>query len=60
MGSFGIKEALGEFFAENSIPHMLSGKAVPRTVRTLLVVDEALNAFLIAIAFNINLEEKRV
>ena len=43
MAGSGLKEAMAQVYAEGSVEHMLSGKAVARAVRAHLLVDAALN-----------------
>ena len=43
MGGSGLEDALMQIYAENSVPHILSGKAYPRALRGLIIVDSALN-----------------
>ena len=43
MAGSGLKEVMSQVYAEGSIDHMLSGKAVARAVRAHLLVDSALN-----------------
>ena len=49
-----LGEILEAIYARNTIPHMLSGKAVSRAIRGHLVVDSALNTMLIARAYAIS------
>ena len=43
MAGSGLREVMSQVFAEGSVDHMLSGKAVARAVRAHLLVDSALN-----------------
>lgn len=43
MDGSGLKEMIAQVYAEGSVDHMLSGKAVSRAVRGHLLVDSALN-----------------
>ena len=43
MAGSGLKEAISQVYAEGSVEHILSGKAVARAVRAHLLVDSALN-----------------
>ena len=47
MGGSDLEEVLTEFYAENSVLHMLSGKAYARAVRGCILADSALNNMLI-------------
>ena len=47
MGGFGLEEVLTEVYAENSILHIISGKAYARAVRGYILVDSTLNNMLI-------------
>ena len=43
MAGTGLKEVMSQVYAEGSVHHMLSGKAVARAVRAHLLVDSFLN-----------------
>ena len=43
MAGSGLKECISQVYAEGSVDHMLSGKAVSRAVRGHLLVDSCLN-----------------
>ena len=43
MAGSGLREVMSQVFAEGSVDHMLSGKAIARAVRAHLLVDSALN-----------------
>ena len=43
MAGSGLKEVMSQVYAEGSVDHMLSGKAVARAVRAHLLTDSALN-----------------
>ena len=43
MAGSGLKEVMSQVYAEGSVEHMLSGKAVARAIRAHLLVDSALN-----------------
>ena len=43
MAGSGLKEVMTQVYAEGSVDHILSGKAVARAVRAHLLVDSALN-----------------
>ena len=47
MQSSGLKEMLCLVYPENTVRHMLSGKAVYRAMRGYFIVDAALNIFII-------------
>ena len=47
IGGFGLEEVLTEVYAENSILHIISGKAYARAVRGYILVDSTLNNMLI-------------
>ena len=47
MSGSGLEEALGQVYAENTVPHMMSGKAYARAVRGYTLLDSALNNILI-------------
>ncbi len=42
----GIQEILSLIYAENTVPHMLSGKAYTRAVRGFLLLERAINALI--------------
>jgi hypothetical protein len=44
MDGSGLQELLSLVYAENTVPHMLSGKAISRAVRGHLLIDSAINA----------------
>lgn len=48
MGGSGIEEALQIVYAENTIPHMLTGKAYSRALRGHFLISSALTAIIIA------------
>ena len=43
MAGSGLKEIMSQVYAEGSVEHMLSGKAVTRAVRAHFLVEGALN-----------------
>ena len=43
MAGSGLKEVMSQVYAEGSVEHMLSGKAMARAVRAHLMVNSALN-----------------
>ena len=47
MGGSGLDDVLTEVYAENSVLHMLSGKAYARVVTGYIIVDWALDNILI-------------
>ena len=47
MGGSGLEEVLTEVYAENSILHIISGKAYARAVRGYILNDSTLNNMLI-------------
>ncbi len=55
MAESGLKELLELVYANNTVIHMLTGKAIARSVRGHLLVDAALNTMLVADAYNLPL-----
>jgi len=55
MHSSGLFEILETIYATNAVEHMLTGKALSRTVRGHMLVDSALNMMLTSHVFNISL-----
>ena len=51
----GLKELLELVYANNTVIHMLTGKAIARSVRGHLLVYAALNTMLVADAYNLPL-----
>ena len=51
MQGSGLEELFEAIYAKNTIPHMMSGKAISRAIRGHLIVDYALNTMLIAKAY---------
>ena len=51
MQGSGLEEVFEAIYAKNTIPHMMSGKAISRAIRGHLIVDYALNTMLIAKAY---------
>ena len=47
MAESGLKQALEICYAENTVPHIFSGKAVSRALRSHQLVDLALNTVLL-------------
>ena len=58
MAGSGLEELLEVVYAGNTVCHMMSGKAVSRAVRGHMLVDAALNAMLLADAYNVPLPTK--
>ena len=52
MAGSGLKELLEVFYASNAVVDMLTGKAISHAVRGRMLVDAALNAMLIAMAYD--------
>lgn len=48
MGGSGIEEVLQTVYAENTVPHMLTGKAYSRALRGHFLISSALTAVIIA------------
>ena len=55
----GDSEVLEVVYANNSVSHMLTGKAVFRAIRGHFLVDAALNTLLLADAYNVPLPGKK-
>ena len=55
MAGSGSEEVLELVYAKNTVPHILSGKAVARTIRGHLLIDSALNALLVSDTINLPL-----
>ena len=55
MRGSGLQEALELIYADNVVPHMLSGKAISRAVRGHLLVETALNTILLSKAYDVPL-----
>ncbi len=55
MQGSGLQEILELIYASNTVPHMLSGKAISRAIRGLFIVDAVLNALLIAKTYGLTL-----
>lgn len=53
MAGSGLQELLETVYANNTVTHMLNGKAVQRAIRGLFLVDSALNAMLVSKEFNV-------
>ena len=52
MAGSGLKELLEVIYASNAVDNMLTGKAILRAVRGHILVDAALNAMFIAMAYD--------
>jgi len=46
-----LREVLEHVYASNTVPHLLSGKAIARAVRGHLLIDAALHAILLSEVF---------
>ena len=57
MAGSGLQQLLEVVFAQNSVSHMLTGKAIARAVRGHFLVDAVLNAFVVSITFNVPLQK---
>ena len=55
MTGSGLQELFELVYAENTVKHMLSGKAIARAIRAHFLVDAAVNAILLAKAYNLPL-----
>ena len=55
MAASGLQDLLELICASNAVVHMLTGKAIARSVRGHLIVDAALNALLLVKTFNVPL-----
>ena len=51
MDGSGLREVLEHVYAPNTVPHLLSGKAIARAVRGHLLIDAALHAILLSEVF---------
>ena len=56
MNGSGLEDLLELIYAKNTVPHILSGKAISRAVRGHLIIDAALNILLLSQAYNIPLQ----
>ncbi|GFR99684.1 hypothetical protein ElyMa_002798100 [Elysia marginata] len=56
MTGFGLRELLEVIYAPDAVGHMLSGKAVARTVRGHVLVGSVLNALLASSVFGVDLQ----
>ena len=54
MTETGLKDLFSVVYAENTVPHMLSGKAIARAIRAHTLVELALHALIAADIFEIN------
>lgn len=55
MAGSGLEDVLQLAYAENTVPHMPSGKAIARALRGHFLVDAALNTMIASSALNIPL-----
>ena len=55
MEGSGIEEAFGTIYAENVVPHCMTGKAVARTLRGHFTIDAVLWYFIIEKTYSDNL-----
>ena len=55
MAGTGLSDLLGCVYAENSVPYLLSGKAISRAIRGHTLASAALNTMLMSSALNIPL-----
>ena len=53
-GKTGLKDLFSVVYAENTVPHMLSWKAIARAIRALTLVEMALHALIAANIYDIN------
>ena len=53
MAGSGLQELLETIYADNAVTHMLTGKAIQRAFRGLILVDSALSAMLVSDEFNV-------
>ena len=60
MAGTGLKDLLGCVYEENTVPHLLSGKAISRAIRGHILASTALNTLLMSSALDLPLpsEEK--
>ena len=54
MTEAGLKDLFSVVYAENTVPHRLSGKAIDRAIRGHTLVELALHALISADIFDIN------
>ena len=47
MDGTGLRDVLEEIYASNTTPHLLSGKAISRAVRCLILIESALHVILL-------------
>ena len=57
MTDTGLKELFETVYADNTVPHMLTGKAIARSVRGHALAEMALNTILVAACYDINLTD---
>ena len=53
MAGSGLQELLETIYADNAVTHMLTGIAIQRAFRGLILVDSALSAMLVSDEFNV-------
>ena len=53
MAGSGLQELLETIYADNAVSHMLTGKAIQRAFRGLILVDSAISAMLVSDEFNV-------
>ena len=58
MAGSGLQELLEVVYADNTVSHMMTGKAVSRAVRGHMLVDAALNTILVADTYNVPVPTK--
>jgi len=47
MDGSGLDDLMGQVYATDTVPHMLSGKAISRSIRCHLLIDSALHKLLL-------------
>ena len=55
MAGSGLKDILQLIFADNTVSHMLTGKALERALRGHFLVDTAINSLLVSKTFGVRL-----
>ena len=58
MSESGRQDVLGLIYADNTIGHTMSGKAVARAMRGNMLIDAALNTLLTAAVLTIDLQNE--
>ena len=56
MGSSGLQDFLSLIYAKNTVPHMLTGKAISRAIRGHILTSSALHTLLLSSALNVPLQ----